>query len=198
MTLHSFTRVVPAQPHYHQGAHEFSWCFIRKPWATFGGLFSKWSTHCPLVFFPLLSTNLSLYKVNSLFKYISVLSCQPMVHSPNHWVSLRSTSTKGKQTLVISPEVPHLFSQSSSPHIHVAVIRTKSELEARLGEEKVLSLTFTAAWELLNTRASVEVELKKPKQAPSEAARHTLHTELEQQVLLYRPQSCLDKKSIFR
>lgn len=114
-----------------------------------------------------------------------MLSCQPTVHLPKHWVPQSPTSTKGKQTLVISPQV-HLFSQSSSPHIHVAVIRTKSEQEPRLGEEEVLSLTSTAAWELLSTRASIEVELKKPKQVPSEAARHTLHIELEQQVLLYR------------
>lgn len=80
----------------------------------------------------------------------------------------------------------------------MAAIRTKSELEPRLGEEEVLSLTSSAAWELLNTRASTEVELKEPKQVPSEAARHTLHTELQQQVLLYQPQSCLDKESTFK
>lgn len=75
------------------------------------------------------------------------------------------------------------------------VIRTESELEPRLGEEEVLPLTFTAAWELMSTRASIEVELKKPKQAPSEAARHTLQMNWNSRGF---STGCLDKENIFK
>lgn len=102
--------------------------------------------HTALWYFPSSLHSLSQYEVDACFKYVSVLSCQPMVHLPNYWAPQRSTSTKGKQNLVISPEVPHLFIQSSSTHIHVAVIRTKSELEPRLGGEEVLFLLLGSCW----------------------------------------------------
>lgn len=112
-----------------------------------------------------------------------MLSCQPMFIYQTTEFHRDQQAQRASKTLLFL--LQHQI--SSHPELFNSYPHGCNQNKTRVGMEAGRrGSSVPAAWELLNT---TEVELKKPKQVPSEAARHTLPIELEQRGFLYMPQT---------